>query len=590
MSIDWRAGSACAVLLLVAHLLVASEVNRLVPQGYMDEPFHIPQTQRYCSGDFQSWDPKITTFPGLYLLGTIWAKCSETAAFLLGAPENKDSSSIFCGTAWLRSLNIVLSLACYLALLALLAELQQWAHDHPSTTHRRQTKVKTTTATARTNASDLIRQASSTCAAAHNSGSSRHITTAAGLLPDSTTHAPSSDPDVVTPTSVQGEGGIPGQGVRLALYALVLSLFPLHWFFTYLFYTDVGSLLFLALCQLASLRGNAVLAAVAGAVAVLFRQTNAVWVVFVVGAAALRIAGEGCQAGDAGLQSNVCDRKVRPADNQQFQQQQQQPAGAEHQTEVHASPTTALQEAWATLLSVWAAKYRILQKLWPLLLVPAAFAVFLLLNGGVTVGDKAAHIPVKHFAQLLYFSAFCAAMLLPIHLHPHRIQHLALSAYTFTQRSLVTATAVAAVAAGVLVIIVQRYSLTHPYLIADNRHYTFYIFRKVLNRHPAAPYLLLPVYCDCWASLVVGLRRRQSVVWVAGFLACLVLTLVPAWLWELRYYTPGFMLLAVHSELPSVRQLLAMCMMFVAINAATMTLFLYHPFEWADGSVARFMW
>lgn len=50
------------------------------------------------------------------------------------------------------------------------------------------------------------------------------------------------------------------------------------------------------------------------------------------------------------------------------------------------------------------------------------------------------------------------------------------------------------------------------------------------------------------------------------------------------------MLLAVHSELPSVRQLLAMCMMFIAINAATMTLFLYHPFEWADGSVARFMW
>ena len=30
-----------------------------------DEIFHIPQTQKYCAGDWKSWDPKITTFPGL---------------------------------------------------------------------------------------------------------------------------------------------------------------------------------------------------------------------------------------------------------------------------------------------------------------------------------------------------------------------------------------------------------------------------------------------------------------------------------------------------------------------------------------------
>ena len=35
-----------------------------------DEPFHVPQTQQYCAGRFKAWDPKITTFPGLYLLST----------------------------------------------------------------------------------------------------------------------------------------------------------------------------------------------------------------------------------------------------------------------------------------------------------------------------------------------------------------------------------------------------------------------------------------------------------------------------------------------------------------------------------------
>ncbi len=38
-----------------------------------DEPFHVPQTQRYCRGDFATWDPKITTFPGLYIAGMAWA-------------------------------------------------------------------------------------------------------------------------------------------------------------------------------------------------------------------------------------------------------------------------------------------------------------------------------------------------------------------------------------------------------------------------------------------------------------------------------------------------------------------------------------
>ena len=36
-----------------------------------DEPFHIGQTQQYCRGKFKEWDPKITTFPGLYFFGAI---------------------------------------------------------------------------------------------------------------------------------------------------------------------------------------------------------------------------------------------------------------------------------------------------------------------------------------------------------------------------------------------------------------------------------------------------------------------------------------------------------------------------------------
>ncbi|KAI7881639.1 hypothetical protein K492DRAFT_176982 [Lichtheimia hyalospora FSU 10163] len=50
----------CALLAATANL-----VNTHIPQSYMDEIFHIPQAQRYCSNDFSTWDPKLTTPPGL---------------------------------------------------------------------------------------------------------------------------------------------------------------------------------------------------------------------------------------------------------------------------------------------------------------------------------------------------------------------------------------------------------------------------------------------------------------------------------------------------------------------------------------------
>jgi alpha-1,2-glucosyltransferase len=45
-----------------------------------------------------------------------------------------------------------------------------------------------------------------------------------------------------------------------------------------------------------------------------------------------------------------------------------------------------------------------------------------------------------------------------------------------------------------------RRRIHHPFLLADNRHYTFYVWRRVFMLHPAVPYLLVPGYIACfWA-------------------------------------------------------------------------------------------
>jgi len=54
-----------------------------------DEIFHVPQAQKYCQGEWHSWDPKITTPPGLYLVA--WAFSLITGS---------------CNTSALRALNV----------------------------------------------------------------------------------------------------------------------------------------------------------------------------------------------------------------------------------------------------------------------------------------------------------------------------------------------------------------------------------------------------------------------------------------------------------------------------------------------------
>ena len=59
-----------------------------------------------------------------------------------------------------------------------------------------------------------------------------------------------------------------------------MATFPVLYFFTFLYYTDAGSTFFILYSYLLSLRQQHCLSAAVGTVAVIFRQTNIVWVMF----------------------------------------------------------------------------------------------------------------------------------------------------------------------------------------------------------------------------------------------------------------------------------------------------------------------
>ena len=63
--------SSTRVLLVAGSFLIAVQsfllykFNHTVSTPYMDEIFHVRQTQVYCKGEYSTWDNKITTLPGL---------------------------------------------------------------------------------------------------------------------------------------------------------------------------------------------------------------------------------------------------------------------------------------------------------------------------------------------------------------------------------------------------------------------------------------------------------------------------------------------------------------------------------------------
>ena len=70
------------VLYISLYVMVMMNMNAYVPEPYMDEIFHYPMTERYFEGseyivrsygvgNVTYWDPKITTFPGLYIAGAM---------------------------------------------------------------------------------------------------------------------------------------------------------------------------------------------------------------------------------------------------------------------------------------------------------------------------------------------------------------------------------------------------------------------------------------------------------------------------------------------------------------------------------------
>lgn len=238
-------------------------------------------------------------------------------------------------------------------------------------------------------------------------------------------------------------------------------------------------------------------------------------------------------------------------------------------------------------LMAWHHKWKLLVSFSPFFIVLVSFVAFVRWNGSVVLGAKDAHAVSSHFAQIMYFSLVSALFMAPFHT---TFRHTAILFQSFRKNGLLSFFQwFVALIVGFLS--VHYSSIAHPYLLADNRHYPFYLWRKIINAHWSMKYLLVPLYVYSWFSIFIILAKTRTKIWVLSYFLACAAVLIPAPLIEFRYYTIPFFFLILHSNVNDYKSWLLTGILYIAINIFTMFMFLFRPFYWNhEPGIQRFIW
>lgn len=253
----------------------------------------------------------------------------------------------------------------------------------------------------------------------------------------------------------------------------------------------------------------------------------------------------------------------------------------------------------------------VLKKCWqttcPNIIVIGSFILFMVLlnNGDLVVGDRNAHKPCLHPMQLCYFMVFLLSFSMPwslsqVYFKKHTSKsntgHLKVSKTLNRFIKMLLWAFLLSITSG----LVYWNTIAHPYLLADNRHYTFYAWRLLSGANKPIFLRYLPVPLYAYGLYFVDLNLTQSsVVYKLAYWIVTPLLLSAQFLLEPRYFVVPYLMYRLHSSINCINNnytLKAALVEFLAyqiINIVIMWIFLYRPFISTmdnTGRLDRFTW
>lgn len=305
--------------------------------------------------------------------------------------------------------------------------------------------------------------------------------------------------------------------------ALLIAFLPNLLIYFGLYYTDAGSVLFCLLAYLSLIKGHNWLFMLSALISLTFRQTNIIWV--------------------AGF--SIADRIC--------------------------SEVKGEGEGEGNLKILWHRRNLYYKDILLSSSLLVFFVVGVYLNDGIALGDKESHSVSLHIAQLFYCTTLIALFCWPLLLSS--ISKLRVIPFLFISS---------------LCYFSIRYgTIVHPYLLADNRHWTNLIWRRAL-KYDYVRYGLIPIHSISVLLISEALMNR-GFIWVFGYFAACSIVLIPSPLIEPRYYILPLVFFVLNCKIKLKKTIWMQIFLFFCMNMFVIGMFLYRPFIYSN-ELQRRIW
>jgi hypothetical protein len=338
-----------------------------------------------------------------------------------------------------------------------------------------------------------------------------------------------------------------------------------------------------------------------GAVAILFRQTNVVWLAFCLGQVVL-----------LNIESLVSNQDLKLIAKSQKDINSTLTAISQQRSKKHSNIFELLVKTPNEIISNKEfAVFKLLNKIYredllgkkllypdllkaldmrtiqPYTTIILTFLIFVCFNNGIVVGDRSNHQASFHLVQLFYFWSFCCVFSFSSFVFSFKKMK---NLFNFLAKNIKL---VVGVVLPLFCVIIANFTHEHPFLLADNRHYTFYIWSKLFRRHDSIKFALSPVYLACAYIFYRNLTMTgKSFGWLLCYSMCLFVGLVPQKLIEFRYFIIPFYVYRLNINELCWKRILLEIVFYALVNALTIYLFFNKTFYWPNspGEIQRFMW
>lgn len=356
--------------------------------------------------------------------------------------------------------------------------------------------------------------------------------------------------------------------MKIIIQAVNLTILPPLYFFSHVYYTDVMALTFLLMfTRLCLVNRNFLFILLTGIFSTIMRQTNIVWIAMVAAHKILDIFIRSSRVfGNYFINDIKLSKRSAIARDVDKSKLKRYYGVFDLYCALKYHLSTCLKSFFMFIT------FHDFTILFTHMFILGGFLGFVYLNGSIVVGDKSAHEATIHTPQLLYFLIFYGVFGLPYVLNK-----------LFSTLKLMFRNKILVILCGIIMSLMVYYNtLVHPYLLADNRHFTFYIWNRWYGKYDHAIFATVPVYIFLLFSIYDNLKDQNCISFLLPYCVSLFLALALQRLIEVRYFLIPYTVLRLRFGRPSYLLVLSEFVWYVLINAASFYIFFNKEVAWQD--------